>query len=47
MPGAKLTVLDVQPAAGLVTVKLGTGKSASEQLIADKAARGLIGRAVK
>ena len=44
VPGAKLTVLDVQPAAGLLTVKLGAGKSASEQLIADKAARGLIVR---
>ena len=42
--GAKLTVLDVQPAEGLLTVKLGTGKGASEQLIADKAARGLIVR---
>lgn len=47
VPGAKLTVLDVQPAAGHLKVKLGAGKSASEQLIADKAARGLIVRVAK
>lgn len=44
VPGTALEVLDVQPAAGHVTVKLGAGKTASEQLIADKAARGLIVR---
>jgi DtxR family Mn-dependent transcriptional regulator len=44
VPGARLAVLDVQPAAGHVKVKLGAGKAASEQLIADKAARGLIVR---
>ncbi len=42
VPGAKPAVLDVQPAAGHLRVKLGAGKSAAEKLIADKAARGLI-----
>jgi hypothetical protein len=44
VPGTKLTVVDVQPAAGHLKVKLGAGTAASEQLIADKAARGLIVR---
>jgi len=44
VPGAKLAVLDVKPAAGHLMVKLGTGKIASERLIAEKAARGLIVR---
>lgn len=44
VPGAKLAVLDVQPAAGHLKVKLGSGSTASEQLIAEKAARGLIVR---
>jgi DtxR family Mn-dependent transcriptional regulator len=46
VPGAKLAVLDVQPAAGHLKVKVGAGEGASEQLIADKAARGLIVRIV-
>jgi DtxR family Mn-dependent transcriptional regulator len=46
VPGAKLAVLDVQPAAGHLKVKVGAGKGASEQLVADKAARGLIVRVV-
>lgn len=44
VPGAQIVVLEVQPAAGHLKVQLGDGASASEQLIADKAARGLIVR---
>jgi DtxR family Mn-dependent transcriptional regulator len=44
VPGAKLAVLAVQPAAGQIKVKIGSGKGASEQVIADKAASGLIVR---
>lgn len=44
VPGAKLEILDVQRAAGHLKVKRGSGEGASEQLIADKAARGLIVR---
>ena len=37
-------MLDVQPAAGLLKVALGSGKQAPERVIAEKAARGLIVR---
>lgn len=45
VPGTSLTVLDVQPAAGLLKVALGGGRSATERVIAEKAARGLVVRA--
>jgi len=44
IPGAQLAVLAVQPAAGQIKVKLGAGEDASERVIADKAASGLIVR---
>ncbi len=44
VPGAKLSVLDVQPAAGHMQVELAVEQSTSEQMIAEKAARGLIVR---
>lgn len=44
VPGTPIVVLEVQPAAGHLKVQLGDRASASEQLIADKAARGLIVR---
>jgi DtxR family Mn-dependent transcriptional regulator len=45
VPGATLAVVDVQPAAGHIKVALGGDRPAgSEQLIAEKAARGLIVR---
>lgn len=44
VPGVALTVLDVQPAAGHVKVALPGPGHGSEQLIAEKAARGLIVR---
>ena len=44
VPGTTLSVIDVQPAAGHLKVRIGSGKDSSEQLIADKAARGLIVR---
>jgi DtxR family Mn-dependent transcriptional regulator len=44
VPGAQLDVLAVQPAAGQIKVRLGAGRGASEQVIADKAASGLIVR---
>jgi DtxR family Mn-dependent transcriptional regulator len=46
VPGATLSVLDVQPAAGHMKVKLtAAGGASSDQMIAEKAARGLIVRA--
>ena len=45
VPGIDLAVLDVQPAAGLFKVALGGGTRASERVIGEKAARGLIVRA--
>jgi DtxR family transcriptional regulator, Mn-dependent transcriptional regulator len=44
VPGAKLSVLDVQPAAGHMKVSLGDENGGQERLIAEKAARGLIVR---
>jgi DtxR family Mn-dependent transcriptional regulator len=44
VPGATLSVLDVQRAAGHMKVELGGAQGGSEQLIAEKAARGLIVR---
>jgi DtxR family Mn-dependent transcriptional regulator len=45
VPGATLSVLDVQPAAGHIKVSLADDeKKRSERLIAEKAARGLIVR---
>jgi DtxR family Mn-dependent transcriptional regulator len=44
VPGAKLAVLDVQPAAGHMKVSLGGENGGQERLIAEKAARGLIVR---
>lgn len=44
VPGAKLSVLDVQPAAGHMKVELTGDGGSSEQMIAEKAARGLIVR---
>ena len=43
VPGAKLSVLDVQPAAGHMKVELAGGEQ-DERMIAEKAARGLIVR---
>jgi len=45
VPGAKLSVLDVQPAAGHLKVRLSDADDGDERLIAEKAARGLIVRA--
>jgi DtxR family Mn-dependent transcriptional regulator len=46
VPGAKLSVRDVQPAAGHMIVELSGSGRAAEQMIAEKAARGLIVREV-
>ncbi len=45
VPGATLEVLDVQPAAGHLKLRRGSGTKAAEQLIAEKAAYRLIVRA--
>jgi DtxR family Mn-dependent transcriptional regulator len=45
VPGTALTVLDVQPAAGLLKAAIGDAADRSERVIAEKAARGLIVRA--
>jgi DtxR family Mn-dependent transcriptional regulator len=42
VPGATLTVLDVQPAAGHIKVALSDEQAGGQRLIAEKAARGLI-----
>jgi len=44
VPGAKLSVLDVQPAAGHMKVQFDDEQGTSQQMIAEKAARGLIVR---
>lgn len=44
VPGATLSVLDVQPAAGHMKVTLADETKTSERMIAEKAARGLIVR---
>jgi DtxR family Mn-dependent transcriptional regulator len=44
IPGTKLEVLDVQPSAGHMTVKVGDVEGSETQFIAEKAARGLIVR---
>src|ERR1700710_1658091 len=44
VPGAKLAVIDVQPAAGHMKVSLTDASGTGERLIAEKAARGLIVR---
>jgi DtxR family Mn-dependent transcriptional regulator len=44
VPGATLSVLDVQPAAGHMKVQFASEKQTSERMIAEKAARGLIVR---
>jgi len=44
VPGAKLAVLDVQPAAGHLKVQFESQQGTGEQMIAEKAARGLIVR---
>ncbi|MDP2711147.1 MAG: metal-dependent transcriptional regulator [Solirubrobacteraceae bacterium] len=44
VPGTTLAVLDVQPAAGHLKVQLDGDDGSTEQLIAEKAARGLIVR---
>ena len=45
VPGAKLSVLEVQPAAGHLKVRVSGADDGDERLIAEKAARGLIVRA--
>lgn len=44
IPGVTMSILDVQPAAGHISVAITGGESPTEQLIAEKAARGLIVR---